>query len=931
VPLSWKEIRHRAITFAKEWTDARWGHAEKQTFWSEFFNVFGVPRQAVDRVEEPVKNLKGVFDFIDLFWPGVVIVEHQSLGGELGKSGSQAYRYVQELTREGRTKEIPRYVIVSDFSRIALHDLEPEDQRFLSPFEGRRVDSIEFALIDFYNYIHAFAFIPRYKQHKREEQDLIHIRAVEIMARLYDSLEAGGYAGDKLERLLLRILFCLFAQDTGIFIQHAFCHYVVNRTASDGTDLGVHLARLFDVLNTPPENRQKHLDRTLALFPYINGELFAESFVFADFNRDMRNALLVCAHFDWSQISPAILGSLFHAVREPRERRQFGSHYTNERDILKVVRSLFLDELWAEFERAKASRSDLKRFHERIAGLRFLDPACGCGNFLVVTYRELRSLEIEILKFLYPGDQPTLDMRTLSLVDVDAFYGIEILEWPAHMAEVAMRLMNHQMNRRLSEAFGQYFVRIPLTKLPTIVCGNALRLDWRGVLPAEKCSYVFGNPPFGGKQFRNAVQKKDMEIVWGAVKGAGVLDYVTGWYLRAAEYVQGTRIVVGFVSTNSITQGEQVGILWKVLFQMGIKIHFAYRPFSWERQAQRKAHVHVVIVGFGSFDVPTKRIYEYDETSDRLTVESAGNISPYLVEGGDNFVLPRSLPLDRAPKMLFGNMPNDGGCLILSDQEKDSLLKEEPEAKRFVRSFLGAEEFLHRKLRWCLWLVDASPADIRAMPEVARRVEGVRAHREGSRRKATRKLAMVPTLFGEIRQPSTRYLLIPSVSSENRSYIPVDFMTETVVGSNLVLFVPGATLFHFGVLISGMHMAWVKLVCGRLESRYRYSVHLVYNNFPWPPEPSAKQRQAVKAAVQGIVDTRKAFPDLSLANLYDPLLMPPALVKRHAELDRAVEQCYRPQLFQTDRQRVEHLFAVYERLTALPRPRTIRAQDDIQS
>ncbi|MBS0537095.1 MAG: class I SAM-dependent DNA methyltransferase [Proteobacteria bacterium] len=446
MPLSWNEIRHRAIAFSKEWSTARSESAEKQTFWNEFFDVFGIRRRAVASFEEPVKNLAGEYRYIDLFWPRIVLVEHKSLGQDLGKAESQAFRYIQDLVNQGRINEIPRYVIVSDFARIALHDLEPEDQRELPLFNNRRVATIEFSLAEFHKHIHDFAFIPGYKQHRFAEQDPINIEAVEIMGRLHDALESGGYSGHQLERFLVRILFCLFAEDTGIFDRESFSLYIQNRTSEDGSDLGLHLARLFEVLNTPEEKRQRNLDETLAAFRYVNGDLFAEKLDFADFNRDMREALLACSRFDWSRISPAIFGSLFQAVMEPRERRQIGGHYTSERDILKVIRSLFLDDLRAEFERIKGNKAALARFHEKIAGLHFLDPACGCGNFLVITYRELRSLEIEILKLLYPGDQRELNIQRLSLVDVDAFYGIEISEWPARIAEVAMWLMDHQMN-----------------------------------------------------------------------------------------------------------------------------------------------------------------------------------------------------------------------------------------------------------------------------------------------------------------------------------------------------------------------------------------------------------------------------------------------------------------------------------------------------
>jgi hypothetical protein len=518
MPLSWNEIRHHAIRFANEWAGETREEAEGKSFWDEFFTVFGIRRRLVATFEEPVKNIRGQYGFIDLFWPGVVLVEHKSFGKDLGKAESQAFRYIQDLARDGRVKEIPRYVIVSDFARIALHDLEPEEQIGLPLFAGRRVATVQFPLTEFHRHIHEFAFIPGYTQHKFAEQDPINIEAAEILGHLHDTLSFGGYAGHALERFLVRILFCLFAEDTGLFERDAFRLYIENRTAPDGSDLGLHLARLFEVLDTPLEKRQKNLDETLAAFPYVNGELFAERLAFADFNRDMRNAMLACTRFDWSRISPAIFGSLFQSIMQPKARRQIGAHYTSERDILKVVRSLFLDDLRAEFaarqaDRSTARRARLEEFHGKLCSLKFLDPACGCGNFLVITYRELRQLELEILKELLGGQKElTLDeVNRLSQVDVDQFYGIEIGEWPTRIAEVALWLMDHQMNLKVSEAFGQLYQRLPLKKAPHIHCANALRTDWKSILPPAQCSYVLGNPPFVGKAFATPEQKADME------------------------------------------------------------------------------------------------------------------------------------------------------------------------------------------------------------------------------------------------------------------------------------------------------------------------------------------------------------------------------------------------------------------------------------
>ncbi|HAH32950.1 MAG TPA: SAM-dependent methyltransferase [Elusimicrobia bacterium] len=915
-PISWNEIRHRAILFSKEWAGETREDAEGKTFWDEFFDVFGIRRRVVASFEEPVKNISGDYSYIDLFWKGILLVEHKSLGKSLDKAESQAFSYIQDLARDGRTDEIPQYVMLSDFDRVALYDLEPEgsDCAGRANFQGLR--KLEFHLKDFHKNIHAFAFIPGYKQHSFESQAPINLKATEILGNLHDALETGGYKGHELERFLVRILFCLFAEDTGIFERETFRLFIKNRTAKDGTDLGVHLAQLFEVLNTPIENRQKNLDESLTAFPYVNGGLFSEHLSFADFNTEMREALFLCTHFDWSQISPAIFGSLFQSVMEPKARRQMGAHYTSERDILKVIRALFLDDLKAEFERVKKNKPELKRFQQKLSTLTFFDPACGCGNFLVIAYRELRLLEIELLKELYGKEQQIIDFTRLSLIDVDAFYGIELSEWPVRIAEVAMWLMDHQMNLLLGETFGQYFARLPLKKSPTIICCNALRMDWKTVLSPDKCSYILGNPPFVGAKFQTNEQRADMDLVASAAKNSGLLDYVTGWYFKAAEYIKGTRIIVGFVSTNSITQGEQVGVLWNALFEhYEIKILFGYRSFYWESEARGKAHVHVVIMGFSAFDMPGKKIYESNSDNDSVIVVPAKNISPYLVEGKDMAPINRSKPICNVPEICFGNQPIDGGYLLLDAVEKDRLINLYPQSKEFIRRFLGSQEFINGEKRWCLWLEKVSPAELNSMPEILRHLDDVRGFRLKSIRPATRKLAETPGKFAFISHPKNEYLLIPSVSSEKRHYIPIGFMPPDVIASNLCLIIPDANLYHFGVLSSTMHMAWVRQVCGRLESRYRYSNKLVYNNYPWPETPSDKQRKAVENTAQSVLDARKEFPDATLADLYNPLTMPPKLVKAHAALDRAVDLCYRPQPFPTERQRVEFLFTLYEKIS----------------
>jgi type I restriction-modification system DNA methylase subunit len=769
-------------------------------------------------------------------------------------------------------------------------------------------------LAELHRHVDKFAFIPGYKQHRLDAEDPVNIAAVELLGDLHDTLKAGGYAGHDLERFLVRVLFCLFAEDTGLFERNAFTLFVENHTAADGSDLGAQLARFFQVLNTPKDRRQRNLLKELADLQYVNGDLFAESLGFADFNRDMRNRLLACCRFDWSRISPAVFGSLFQSVMEPRERRQAGAHYTSERDILKLVRSLFLDDLWAEFKAAKGNKKRLEEFHRKLGRLTFFDPACGCGNFLVVTYRELRMLEIEVLQILHAG-RIALDVYGLSLVDVDAMSGIEINEFPARIAEVALWLVDHQMNQRLSEAFGQYFVRLPLTKSAAIRHANALQIDWRDVLPPDRCSYVLGNPPFVGAKYQTDAQRADLANVAAELASAGLLDYVTGWYFQAAEYIKGTPISVAFVSTNSITQGEQVGVLWGELLRRGIRIRFAHRTFFWQSEARGKAHVHVVIIGFGLGDMAGKRIFDYETDPHNPIVAPAKNISPYLVEGPDKVIVSRSRPLCDVPEVGIGNKPIDDGNYLFTMEERDEFIRKEPKAAKWFRRWLGSDEFINGWERWCLWLGDCPPNELREMPEAMKRVEAVRRFRLASKSAPTRKLAATPTRFHVENMPSNNFIVVPKVSSERRRYIPIGFMTPETLISDLCFINTDVNTFHFGVLSSAMHMAWVRLVCGRLKSDYRYSAKLVYNNFPWPPSASEKQKGAVEAKAQAVLDARAAYPNSCLADLYDPLTMPAKLTKARAALDRAVDACYRARPFQSDRERVELLFGLYEKLT----------------
>ena len=923
--LSVNEIRTRATQFAKRWADAGKESAEKQTFWNEFFHVFGRERRQVAVFEEPVKKLKGQYGAIDLLWPGKLIVEHKSAGQDLDKAKSQAYEYALGLIEEDRTKEVPRYIVVSDFKRFALHDLEPETKRAKSrQQEGK--PSVEFPLSELPKHIKPLLFMAGYSSLHVDPEDPANEDATRLMCALHDALEDAGTDKHELKRLLVRILFCNFADDTDIFPPDALRSYLEERTAEDGSDLGPRLEKFFETLDTPQEKRTKNLDEALAPLPYVNGALFRERLSMADFNSKMRKALIECTHFQWERISPAVFGSLFQSVMESRERRQIGAHYTSEENILKVINPLFLDELKTEFARIREDKSNqktrrLNEFLEKLTKIKILDPACGCGNFLVIAYRELRLLELETLKELNQGGQTEFtldDVNRLSKVDVDQMHGIEFEEFPALIAEVALWLVDHQMNQMVSEAFGQSYQRIPLRKNPKIKCGNALQIDWNEVLPKSECTYIIGNPPFVGAKYQTDSQRADMDRVAKDVDNGGLLDYVCGWYLKAAEYIAGTKITVAFVSTNSISQGEQVGTLWNHLFQKhGIKIHFAYRTFKWKSESRGEAHVHVVIIGFGATNREGKKIFETDEDG-HLTFYAAKNISPYLVEGEDRGIENVFDPICEVPKIGIGNKPIDGGNYLFTPEEKQEFCSAEPRAEKLFRKWIGSEEFINGIERWCLWLGDMKPEELRKMPKCLERVEAVKKVRLASKSKPTQKLAEKPTRFHVENMPKTTFLIVPGVSSERRPYIPIGFATPDIFASNLVNIIGDADAFHFGVLSSQMHMDWMRAVAGRLKSDYRYSVNLVYNNFPWP-KPSEEQKKEIGELAEKVLEARAEHQppkgSSTLADLYDPLTMPADLLKAHHKLDAAVDKAYRKEPFKSARERVEFLFKLHSEIT----------------
>ena len=930
--LSPSEIKKRAIEFAREHESDADEKSQAQNFWRDFFAVWGLSPQRIGVFESRARTLKGTVGFIDFFWPGTLLVEHKSRGKDLDAALKQALDYCSS----GGLKdaELPRYIVVSDFARIRIVELGATD------------GVAEFPLEALHENLHRFNFILGYEQRTYKDEDPVNIAAAERMGALHDDLKRNGYEGHELELFLVRLMFLFFADDTGIFPKDQFSFLMEHRTREDGGDLGSTLEQVFQVLNTPPEKRMRNLDPDMGLLPYVNGGLFSEHLPAPSFDAPMRQVFLHCCLFDWSRVSPAIFGSLFQSVMDAKERRNLGAHYTSEKNILKTIHGLFLDELRAEFAKAAGNAPKLRALLAKVAALTFLDPACGCGNFLILSYRELRLLEMDIHKEIQRIEKHKyLDLSMYRGIDVDAMFGIEIEEFPAQIARTALWIMDHLMNVRLSEEFGEYIVRLPLTSTPRIVQGNALRLDWKEVVAPEKLSYILGNPPFIGKQYRTEEQNEGMEIVFShRLDSYGVLDFVTAWYALASEFIQGTKIRCAFVSTNSITQGEQAGTLWPYLFSRGVSIDFAHRTFRWTNEASGAAAVFCVIVGFSLKGIgprPTV-IHDYSDPDAEPMPIKAANITPYLTAGADLVVSTRTKQLSPdAPSISFGNMPNDGGHLLFAAGEKEEFIAREPGAAKYIKRFVGSEEFINKIDRHCLWLPDADPSDLKRLPLVLERIEAVRRTRSESKREATKKLAAVPSLFGEIRQKPGKSLVIPSVSSERRPYIPMGFVdyAETIV-SNLCLFIPDATLFHFGILESTMHMAWMRQVCGRLKSDYRYSNNLVYNNFPWPEMPGSggeapgegvaeaaaagargrlppsPQFLKVESYAQAVLDARAKFPDSSLADLYDPLTMPAALAKAHRDLDAAVDKCYRKEPFRSELERVEFLFGLYERYTA---------------
>lgn len=895
--LNMTEVKQRIAfkEFAEYWKDKGYEKGESQKFWISLLTILGVehPEQFISFEDQVHLDHTSFID--GYIHTTKVLIEQKSSDKDLYKpikqsDGSllnpfqQAKRYITELP----LSKHPRWVVTCNFQKFCIYDMERPNG-----------EPQEILLKDLEKEYYRLSFLVDTGSELLKKEMEVSIQAGEIVGLLYDSFlnqyidKTSEDTLKSLNMLCVRLVFCLYAEDAGVFPKHnMFLDYLKH---FETVRMRKALIELFEVLNTKPEDRDPYLEPELSAFPYVNGGLFAnEKIEIPNFTEDIRELLLTKAseEFDWSEISPTIFGAVFESTLNPETRRSGGMHYTSIENIHKVIDPLFMDELNKEFQDIKQLPQNKNRdkrlteFQDMISNLTFLDPACGSGNFLTETYISLRKLENAVLHELYKG-QITLGAITNPIkVSIKQFYGIEINDFAVTVAKTALWIAESQMLKKTENIVHMDLDFLPLKTYTNIVEDNALHINWENVIPKNELNYIMGNPPFVGARLMSQAQKDDMVLVFGDKwKNVGNLDYVSCWYKKATDYMQSTNICTALVSTNSITQGEQVPILWKPLFEQGIHIDFAHRTFRWDSEASIKAHVHCVIVGFSYTNKP-KRLY----SSERM--QYVNNINAYLIDAPDVFISSRKTPIQNVPKMDFGSMPNDGGALCdYSDEDKNAIVKEYPASEKFFKKFLGATEFLHNKTRWCLWLKNISPADIKHVPPVLSAVQKVKDMRASSNREATRKLADTPYLFGEIRQPETNYLIVPRVTSENRKYIPIGYMQPNIIASDACITLPLATLYHFGILISNVHMAWTRAVCGRLEMRYRYSNTIVYNNFPWCT-PTDEQKARIEKTAQAILDARALYPDCSLADLYDELTMPPELRKAHQDNDRAVMETY---------------------------------------
>lgn len=874
-------IRSRAVAFAMKFSNATSESAERQTFWNEFFAIFDVDRTQVAAFELLAKRSStGNHGWIDLMYPGHMAIEHKSAGENLDAAMDQLLDYLPSLT----TAEHPWLLVVCDFQHFMWRNL-------------RDSTSGQFPLAELADNLDLFLWIAGYGDPNRDFENVgvADLKATQLLATIHDHLAANGYLGHPLREWLTRILFCLFADDTGVWDRAAFHAYIAAYTRPDGSDLGSTIAHLFQVLNTPPSERADNLDDNLAQFTYINGDLFTEMLAIPSCDTETRDALLSACLFDWAVISPAIFGSMFQNVMNREERRHLGAHYTSEENILRTIRPLFIDELALELSRAK-TKPTLEAFLQKLTRLTFFDPACGCGNFLVLAYREIRALETEAVRLLREKqgrtDQMAMDVSILFRVRVDQFFGIEIAEFPAKIARTALYLMDHLCNREVSAEFGEHYARFPIPAAPHITIGNALQMDWNDVLPATQAHYVFGNPPFIGRGLITQAHREDLETVWGSSLNSNI-DYVSGWFAKALSYLHDQATSKwAFVATNSLCQGEGVPPVWTPILRDGWRVRFAHRSLQWTSEANGTAAVHVSIIGFDKATTPKPVLWIYPAGGKgNPTGYVVSNINPYLVEGPDCIVHPRESPLTEGlPEVVFGNMARDGGNLLVEVGDYESVISD-PVASKYLRPFLGARELMHSEQRWCLWMVDLQPGDVGRSATLKNRIARVQSFREESKAASTRAMASTPHLFAQRSQPNTNYLVIPRHGSEHRHYFPVGYCSPDVIcgDANFLASDPDGLLF--GLLSSSMFSAWLKTVGGRIKSDPRFSKTLVYNNFPLP-QLTQKHREKILAATAAVLAARELYPESSLADLYDPLGMPGPLVRAHNALDTTVDRVF---------------------------------------
>jgi hypothetical protein len=905
----YNEIRDRAYAFVKEFEGAGYEKGESQTFWGAFFEIFGFEKRFIRTLfEQRLGKL-----FIDVFWEGQILAEQKSEGRSLEDAYKQAWNYVEKLPANRQ----PKMIVVSDFRKFQLYSMDTMEP------------PVEFALEELPANIGRFMYLVdggRADLHRQE--DPVNIEAARLMADLHNRLESQ-YRSNKhdLEVFLVRIMFLFFADDTEIIREKNFLHrYFKEHSSQDGTGLDGTIGTIFRLANMPEDERpdewRDHHDYRLV--PYINGGLFAETIQLPIFDFMARKKFLEASGYDWEKVSPAIFGSMFQAVMSPDIQRSLGAHYTSEKNIMKALGPLFLDDYWKEFRLNFDDPKKLRALIAKIKSTGLFDPACGCGNFLVVGYRELRGLELACHKRIreLSGEKHlSLDVHLdFQPLDVDKMYGIEIEEFPAQVAQTALWVQDHIENRKLSQAFGQHFARIPLKTAPHILNGNALRVDWADFAPPERVKYIVSNPPYVGAMMMDRGQKEDVKPIYhGRVDGFGEIDYVGAWFMKGADYcaVADNPPDIAFVATNSISQGQQVGLLWKFIYKKTkLRAHFAHQTFRWDYEQGKSAAVHVVIVGLSTRSSSTeKRLFRYPDINKAPEEHAVDKINPYLVDGPELFVLNRSNPLCSVPAMRFGSMPRDGGNLIVQPEDVDRV---DSVARKYIRPYIGSREYINGKDRYCLWLVNATPGDIRSSKFISERVEKTRDFRLGSKAAGTRKFADTPHLFCQIAQPESGSLIVvPGASSARREYIPIGFLGAETIISNAGFLIPDSSVYHLGILTSEMHMTWMRRIGGRLKSDYRYAKDLVYNNFPWPAATD-DQKAKVEECAQAVLDARKPYLDKgsTMADLYDPISMPPELRKAHRELDKSVDKCYREEPFESEEDRLKLLFELYEKAVA---------------